>query len=103
MKGSVNQKWEEHIAETKSYQIDKKAVWEAWKQVKRKGGGPGIDGQSIEEFERDVKDNLYKIWNRMSSGSYFPPAVKECEIPKADGGRSMRPIPERCGKRTSFG
>lgn len=65
-------------------------VWEAYKRVRTRKGSAGIDEQSITDFEKDVKDNLYKLWNRMSSGSYFPPAVKRVEIPKADGG--VRPL-----------
>ncbi len=72
--------------EGKSYQIPKTLVWEAYKQVKRNKGAPGADGQSIEDFEKDLKNNLYKIWNRMSSGSYFPPPVRAVEIPKSHGG-----------------
>lgn len=71
---------------TKPFQITKQLVWEAYKRVCAKGGTAGIDNQTIEEFNKDVKHNLYKIWNRMASGSYFPPAVKRVEIPKADGG-----------------
>jgi RNA-directed DNA polymerase len=71
--------------ESKSYQIPKQLVWEAYKQVKRNKGAPGADGQSIEDFEKDLKGNLYKIWNRMSSGTYFPPPVRAVEIPKAHG------------------
>ncbi|WP_347331843.1 group II intron reverse transcriptase/maturase [Marinimicrobium locisalis] len=65
-------------------------VWEAWKRIKTNGGCAGIDGVSIEQFEADVGNNLYKLWNRLSSGSYFPAAVKRVEIPKADG--SLRPL-----------
>ena len=71
--------------ESKSYQIPKQLVWEAYKQVKRNKGAPGADGQTIEDFEKDLKNNLYKIWNRMSSGTYFPPPVRAVEIPKAHG------------------
>jgi Reverse transcriptase (RNA-dependent DNA polymerase) len=60
-------------------------VWEAWRQVKANKGAPGVDGQALEEFEADLADNLYKIWNRMSSGSYFPPPVLAVEIPKPHG------------------
>ena len=60
-------------------------IWEAYKQVKANRGGAGIDGISLEIFETKLKLNLYKLWNRMASGSYFPPAVKEVEIPKKDG------------------
>jgi len=86
-------KREEHIDKTKPYEIDKWSVVEGWKRVKAKGGGPGIDGQTIEAFERNLKDNLYKIWNRMSSGSYFPSAVKKCEIPKENGKKRVLGIP----------
>jgi len=61
---------------TKSYQIPKQTVLEAYKLVKANRGAAGIDGESLEMFEANLKDNLYKIWNRMSSGSYFPPPVK---------------------------
>lgn len=69
----------------KSFEIPKKLVWEAYLRVKASDGGPGVDGQTIEDFEGNLKDNLYCIWNRMSSGSYFPPPVKLVEIPKSDG------------------
>ncbi|MFI7548094.1 group II intron reverse transcriptase/maturase [Actinoplanes sp. NPDC049599] len=61
-------------------------MWDAYQQVKANRGGPGVDGVSIEVFDKDLKNNLYKIWNRMSSGTYFPPAVKAVEIAKAHGG-----------------
>ncbi len=73
------------MTETKSYKISEQLVFQAWERVKKNGGAPGIDGQSIEAFEEDLQNNLYKIWNRMSSGSYFPPAVLLCDIPKSDG------------------
>ena len=66
---------------TKSIEISKHLVWEAYKKVKANGGSPGIDQVSIELFDENLKDNLYKLWNRMSSGSYFPTAVKLVEIP----------------------
>jgi Group II intron, maturase-specific domain len=72
-------------ASGKSFQISKQEVWDAWIKVKGNQGAPGVDGQSIGAFEADLKDNLYKIWNRMSSGTYFPPPVKAVEIPKAHG------------------
>lgn len=78
---------------TKSFAISKQMVWEAYKRVRARGGAAGIDEQSIEVFEKDLKNNLYKIWNRMSSGAYFPPAVKRVEIPKADGGIRALGIP----------
>ena len=70
----------------KPFDISKRAVWEAYKKVKANKGAPGVDGVSIEKFEKDLKGNLYKIWNRMSSGSYFPPPVQAVEIAKAHGG-----------------
>jgi group II intron reverse transcriptase/maturase len=73
-------------AEGKSFDISKQEVWEAYETVKANKGAPGVDGCSIEDFESDLKNNLYKIWNRMSSGSYFPPAVRAVEIPKSHGG-----------------
>lgn len=78
---------------TKPYAISKKIVFEAFNRVKANKGLAGIDEQSLEEFERNLKDNLYKIWNRMSSGSYFPPAVKAVEIPKKGGGIRTLGIP----------
>ena len=72
--------------EGKSFAIPKQLVWEAWRQVKANKGAPGVDGQALDEFEADLRDNLYKIWNRMSSGSYFPPPVRAVEVPKPHGG-----------------
>ena len=71
---------------TKPFEVSKTVVWEAYKRVKANRGAAGIDDQSITEFEFDLKNNLFKIWNRMSSGSYFPPPVKAVEIPKKSGG-----------------
>jgi RNA-directed DNA polymerase len=70
----------------KPFDISKREVWEAYREVKANKGAPGVDGQSLEDFEKDLKRNLYKIWNRMSSGSYFPPPVRAVEIPKQHGG-----------------
>jgi group II intron reverse transcriptase/maturase len=70
----------------KPFAIPKQLVWEAYRRVAANKGAPGVDGQALEEFEADLADNLYKIWNRMSSGSYFPPPVKAVEIPKPHGG-----------------
>ncbi len=77
----------------KPYEISKKVVWEAWKQVKANHGAAGVDEESVSDFEKNVKDNLYKIWNRMSSGSYFPPPVRTVEIPKKSGGERLLGIP----------
>ena len=70
----------------KPFDITKWEVWEAYRQVKANRGAPGVDGVTLEEFDKDLKNNLYKIWNRMSSGSYFPPPVMAVEIPKPHGG-----------------
>ena len=64
--------------------VTREMVARAYHQVKRKGGSSGVDGESLSVFEKQLSNNLYKIWKRMSSGSYFPPAVKEVEIPKAN-------------------
>ena len=77
----------------KPFGISKRAVWEAYKRVKENGGAEGVDGETLEEFGRDLKDNLYKLWNRMSSGSYFPEAVRRVEIPKGDGSKRGLGIP----------
>ena len=78
------------MGEAKPYVISKWRVWEAYEHVKANRGAAGVDGQSLTAFEKDLKGNLYKIWNRMSSGSYFPPPVRLVEIPKGDG--STRPL-----------
>jgi RNA-directed DNA polymerase len=78
---------------TKSYHISKHAFMEAYKRVKANKGAAGIDEETIQDFEKDYKYNLYKIWNRMSSGSYFPPPVKTVEIPKTDGKTRKLGIP----------
>jgi group II intron reverse transcriptase/maturase len=75
----------------KSFCIPKREVWEAYKHVKANQGAAGVDGETIEDFERDLKRNLYRIWNRMSSGSYFPPPVRRVDIPKGDTG-GTRPL-----------
>ena len=72
-------------SEGKSFAIPKQLVWEAWRRVKANKGAPGVDGQDLAEFEADLGDNLYKIWNRMSSGTWFPPPVRVVEIPKLHG------------------
>lgn len=69
----------------KSFDIPKMLIWEAYQKVRANKGAAGVDGQSLEDFARDERKNLYKIWNRMSSGSYFPPPVKAVEIPKPGG------------------
>ena len=78
---------------TKPYEISRHLVWKAYQQVKANKGAAGIDSETIQSFEQDLKGNLYKLWNRMSSGSYFPPPVKGVEIPKKSGGKRMLGIP----------
>jgi RNA-directed DNA polymerase len=78
------------LDKAKPFCIPERWVWEAYKRVKANRGAAGVDEQSIEAFEQDLENNLYKLWNRLSSGSYFPPPVKRVEIAKRDGG--MRPL-----------
>jgi group II intron reverse transcriptase/maturase len=77
------------MSKAKPYCISKQVVWDAYKRVKANRGAAGVDKQSLVAFEEDLKDNLYKIWNRMSSGSYFPPPVRLVEIPKGKGKRAL--------------
>lgn len=78
---------------SKPFNIGKKQVYEAYQAVKSNGGAAGVDGQTIEQFEADLKSNLYKLWNRMSSGSYFPPPVRAVSIPKKTGGQRILGVP----------
>ena len=78
---------------TKPFVIPQGLVYEAYRRVKANKGSAGIDGQSIYDFERDLDRNLYKLWNRLSSGSYYPPPVKRVYIAKADGGKRPLGIP----------
>jgi RNA-directed DNA polymerase len=80
-------------SQTKPFDIPKQKVWEAYRQVAANKGAPGVDSQTLGKFEADLKGNLYKIWNRMSSGSYFPPPVRAVEIPKASGGVRLLGVP----------
>src|SRR5262245_24047489 len=89
----VNWQREEPVDKAKPFDIPKREVWEAFKKVKANQGAAGVDGQSIAEFEADLSNNLYKLWNRLSSGSYFPPPVRRVEIPKANGGTRPLGIP----------
>jgi group II intron reverse transcriptase/maturase len=77
----------------KPFAISKQAVWDAYLRVKANKGAGGVDEQSIAEFERNLQGNLYKLWNRLSSGSYFPPPVRAVEIPKQDGGSRKLGVP----------
>jgi RNA-directed DNA polymerase len=81
------------VDKAKPFDIPKREVWEAFKRVKANQGAAGVDGQSIVDFEADLSNNLYKLWNRMSSGSYFPPPVRRVDIPKANGGTRPLGIP----------
>ena len=90
-------RWDEPVSEPKpkekSFDISKQVVWDAYERVKANQGAAGVDGESIADFEADLKGNLYKLWNRMSSGSYFPPPVRAVEIPKKAGGVRTLGVP----------
>jgi RNA-directed DNA polymerase len=89
------------VDEAKPFKIPKREIWEAFKRVKANQGAAGVDGQSIAAFEANLSGNLYKLWNRMSSGSYFPPPVRRVDIPKAGGGTRPLGIPtvaDRCAQ-----
>lgn len=90
---NANPQGEERARTAKPFDIPKRLVWNAWRLVRANAGGAGVDGESIGLFERDLAKNLYRIWNRMSSGSYFPPPVKEVLIPKKAGGQRPLGIP----------
>jgi RNA-directed DNA polymerase len=81
------------LNKTKPFIIPKERVMQAFKLIKANAGGAGVDQQSLLDFEKDLKDNLYKLWNRLSSGSYFPPAVKAVSIPKKSGGARILGVP----------
>ncbi len=84
---------EEIVGKTKPFIISKTLVMEAYELVKANAGAAGVDKQTLEDFEGNRKKNLYRIWNRMSSGSYFPPPVEEVVIPKKDGGERILGVP----------
>jgi hypothetical protein len=84
--------------EDKPFAIPKAMVWEAWRRVKANKGAPGVDGQDLEEFEADLRDNLYKIWNRMSSGSYFPPPVRALPDRARSPPQARQRLPEALGR-----
>ena len=86
------------LNQAKPNDISKREVYEAWKAVKANKGAEGVDGESIETFESNLSKNLYKLWNRMSSGSYFPKAVRRVEIPKKDGSKRPLGIPAVCDR-----
>ena len=80
---------------SKPFNIDKRKVYEAYLRVQSNGGAAGVDAVTTEQFETDLKGNLYKIWNRMSSGTYFPPPVRAVSIPKKSGGQRILGVPTR--------
>ncbi len=80
------------MAKAKPFDIPKQEVWEAFKRVKANQGAAGVDGQTVAGFEADLSNNLCKLWNRMSSGSYVPPPVRRVGIPKGDSKTETRPL-----------
>ena len=78
------------VVQAKPFAISKRQVWEAYQRVRANAGAAGVDGQSLEEFEAKLAGNLFRLWNRLASGSYMPPPVRRVEIPKRDGG--VRPL-----------
>jgi RNA-directed DNA polymerase len=89
----ANSSEEERSIATKPFDIPKRLVWHAWRLVRANRGAAGVDEETLEKFERDLKNNLYRLWNRMSSGSYFPTPVREVLIPKKSGGERPLGIP----------
>lgn len=81
------------MSTTKPFAISKVQVWQAWLHVKANRGAPGVDAQSMTEFESNLKNNLYRLWNRMASGSYFPAPVKAVSIAKKSGGERILGVP----------
>jgi RNA-directed DNA polymerase len=93
-----NRKMQIHTTD-KPFTITRKQVYEAYKAVKSNAGSAGVDGQTIEQFDSDLRNNLYKLWNRMSSGSYFPSPVRAVSIPKKTGGAADFRCAYRSGSR----
>jgi len=81
------------MSAAKPFTIPKQLVFDAWKAVRANAGSAGVDKETIADFEADLKNNLYRLWNRMSSGSYFPPPVKAVAIPKKNGGERILGVP----------
>src|ERR1700682_1976316 len=81
------------VDKARPFNISKREVWLAYKRVRENRGAAGVDDQTIAEFEKDLSNNLYRLWNRMSSGSYLPPPVRRVDIPKSDGGTRPLGIP----------
>lgn len=88
-----NSKEDEILNKTKPFSIPKRLVWEAFQLVKANKGSAGVDRESISDFEQNLSRNLYKLWNRLSSGTYFPPPVKGVAIPKKQGGQRILGVP----------
>jgi RNA-directed DNA polymerase len=80
------------VDRAKPFDIPKREVWEAYKRVRANQGTAGVDGESIADFEADLSNNLYRLWNRLSSGSYHPSPVRRVDIPKGDGRGGTRPF-----------
>src|ERR1700716_226897 len=89
---SATRKGRTGMDKAKPFGISKREVWMAYKRVKANRGAAGVDDQTIAEFEKDLSNNLYRLWNRMSSGSYMPPPVRRVDIPKGDGKTETRPL-----------
>ena len=105
LSSTSNWQQEETLAATKPFDIPKLWVAKAFQAVNANGGAAGVDGVSLEVFERSLEDNLYKLWNRMASGSYVPPPVKAVIIPKKDGGERVLGVPtvaDRVAQRGGF-
>lgn len=91
-RGLTNQEWEESVsgprseAASKPFELSKVEVWAAWERVRGDRGAAGVDAVELSGFENRLGDNLYRVWNRVASGLYFPPPVRSVEIPKPDGG-----------------
>ena len=81
------------MAQRKAFEIPKSLVWRSYKEVRKNRGAPGCDGQTLTEFDANRDNHLYKIWNRLSSGTYFPPPVRAKRIPKSDGNERILGIP----------
>src|SRR5262249_55197565 len=94
-----NQRWEEPVPTAKPVSIATRMVWEAYKRVKANQGAAGVDEESLADFDAALTANLYKLWNRLASGSYFPPPVRTVPIPKRDGGQRAVGIPTVSDRR----
>ena len=86
------------LKESKTQPIEKEMVWAAFMEVKRNKGSAGVDGKTIEKVQSNPRKYLYPLWNRLASGSYYPPAVKQVAIPKSDGSKRLLGIPTVCDR-----